>query len=164
MRRARSLTSLSTAILAVSTIAVIVATPRAALVQDSSPPASDLPNPYKTVYVWREQAPTVGTKWGYTNGVDVAASGNVMVMTDCGASDCPSEIDAAGKVLKRFGAGAFVEPLGVFVDREGNVWVIDVAAVPREGEKKDPSKGYQVFKYAPSGKLLLTLGTAGLKG
>jgi sugar lactone lactonase YvrE len=135
----------------------------AAPAQNSYPPASDLPNPYKTAYVWREQAP-VGTKWGFTNGVDITPNGKVMVMTDCGPSDCPSEIDPSGNALKRFGAGMFIEPHGVFVDNSGNVWVTDVTAVAREGETKDPSKGYQVFKFSPSGKLLMTLGTPGLKG
>lgn len=131
--------------------------------QESSAPANDLPNPYQTAYVWRVESPA-GTKWGFTNGVDLAPSGNIMVMNDCGKSDCPIELDASGKVLKSFGAGMFVEPHGVFVDTGGNVWVSDATVVAREGETKDPNKGYQVFKFSPSGKLLLTLGTAGVAG
>ena len=133
--------------------------------QTSAAPATDLPNPYKTAYVWRQQAPApAGTKWGFTNGIDLTPNGKVVIMTDCGPSDCPSEIDATtGKVVKQFGAGLFVEPHGVFVDKDRNVWVTDVAAVVREGETRDPSKGYQVFKFDPAGKLLMTLGTAGVK-
>jgi sugar lactone lactonase YvrE len=50
----------------------------------------------------------------------------------------------------------FVSPHGIHVDRQGNVWVAD-------GSGKG-SKGHQVFKFSPDGKVLLTLGTAGLPG
>jgi sugar lactone lactonase YvrE len=42
------------------------------------------------------------------------------------------------------------------VDRDGNVWVTDAQA-------KD-GKGQQVFKFSPEGKVLLTLGKAGVAG
>jgi sugar lactone lactonase YvrE len=42
------------------------------------------------------------------------------------------------------------------VDREGNVWVTDARG--RDG------KGHQVFKFSPDGRLLLTLGKAGVAG
>jgi hypothetical protein len=50
----------------------------------------------------------------------------------------------------------FVQPHGVFVDRQGNIWVTDVAV-------KD-GKGAQVFKFNPEGKVLMTLGKAGVVG
>jgi streptogramin lyase len=58
--------------------------------------------------------------------------------------------------VKSFGAGLLLFPHGLHVDREGNVWVTD-------GLGKD-GKGHQVFKFNPDGKLLLTLGTAGVAG
>jgi sugar lactone lactonase YvrE len=65
--------------------------------------------------------------------------------------------------VKSFGAGMFVRPHGIHVDREGNVWVTD-----GEGpDGKDPrrnGKGHQVFKFSPDGKVLMTLGKAGIVG
>jgi sugar lactone lactonase YvrE len=50
----------------------------------------------------------------------------------------------------------FVFPHGLFVDRDGNVWVTD-------GQGKD-GKGHQVFKFGPDGKVLLALGKPGIAG
>jgi len=47
-------------------------------------------------------------------------------------------------------------PHGIHVDKEGNVWVTDARGA--EG------KGHQVFKFSPVGKVLLTLGKAGVSG
>jgi len=55
-----------------------------------------------------------------------------------------------------FGAGMFVSPHGIHVDRQGNIWLVDGAA-------KD-AKGDQVFKFSPQGKVLMTLGKAGVAG
>ncbi len=66
------------------------------------------------------------------------------------------KFDASGKLVKSFGAGLFVFPHGIHVDRDGNVWVTD--AQGRDG------KGHQVFKFSPEGKVLMTLGKAGVAG
>ena len=66
------------------------------------------------------------------------------------------KFDASGKLVKSFGAGLMLFPHGIHVDRDGNVWVTD--GVGRGG------KGHQVFKFSPDGKLLLTLGKAGVAG
>jgi sugar lactone lactonase YvrE len=50
----------------------------------------------------------------------------------------------------------FVQAHGITVDRNGDVWVTD--AMMTEG------KGNQVFKFSPDGKLLMTLGKAGVAG
>ena len=50
----------------------------------------------------------------------------------------------------------FVFPHGATVDREGNLWVTDA-----RGEN---GKGHQVFKFNPQGKVLMTLGKAGVSG
>jgi sugar lactone lactonase YvrE len=121
----------------------------------------DLPNPYTTIENWG-QLPE-GRTWGSTSAVDVAPNGNLWVAERCGANTCAGsnlpailEFDRAGKLVKSFAAGMFVFPHGFLVDREGNVWVTD--AQGREG------KGHQVFKFSPDGKLLLTLGKAGVAG
>ena len=90
--------------------------------------------------------------------------------------------------MKAFGAGLMISPHGIFVDRDGNVWVTDCACTGggggrgrggRGGRGADssaggrggraaaaeppagPPKGHQVFKFSPDGKLLMTLGKAG---
>jgi streptogramin lyase len=50
----------------------------------------------------------------------------------------------------------FVCPHGLHLDRDGNVWVTD-------GRGKG-GKGHQVFKLSPDGKVLMTLGKAGVTG
>ena len=49
------------------------------------------------------------------------------------------KFDASGKLVKSFGAGMFVSPHGIHVDRQGNIWVADGAAEGCQG----PS-GFQV--------------------
>ena len=38
------------------------------------------------------------------------------------------KFDPKGNVVKSFGAGMFIWPHGMHVDREGNVWVTDAAS------------------------------------
>ena len=81
----------------------------------------------------------------------------------CGAKTCAGsdvapiqKFDASGKLLKSFGAGMFIFPHGLFVDRQDNVWVTD-------GQGKD-GKGHVVVKFSPDGKVLMTLGKPGVAG
>src|SRR5262245_2527008 len=94
--------------------------------------------------------------------------------------------DASGKLIKSFGAGMLIFPHGIHVDRDGNVWVTDGqdnAPLPQRGAgagrgtgagggraerptgpigpREGATKGSQVYKFSPDGKLLLTLGKAG---
>src|SRR5256885_12715612 len=57
---------------------------------------------------------------------------------------------------EELGAGLFVLPHGLHVDRDGNVWVTD--GLGRNG------KGHQVIKFSPDGQVLLKLGKAGVAG
>ncbi len=66
------------------------------------------------------------------------------------------KFDASGKLVKSFGEGMFLFPHGIHVDPDGNVWLTD-------GLGKD-GKGQQVFKFSPDGKVLMTLGKAGVAG
>jgi DNA-binding beta-propeller fold protein YncE len=75
--------------------------------------------------------------------------------------------DENGKEIKSFGGGMFVWPHGIHVDKDGNVWVTDARAPTAADIMKYPGaakKGSAVFKFSPDGKLLLTLGTPGMKG
>lgn len=100
-------------------------------------------------------------------------------------SDLPTilKFDANGTLLKSFGAGLLVFPHGIHVDRDGNIWVTDgqdngpprprpAAATPGAapapaapagpvGPMPGATKGNQVWKFSPDGKVLLTLGKPG---
>lgn len=56
-----------------------------------------------------------------------------------------------GKLLASWGAGEFIMPHGLTLDREDNVWLTDVGR-------------HQVFKFTHDGRLLLTLGERGKPG
>jgi len=104
-----------------------------------------------------------GRKWGAASGLAVDRDGNVWVFERCGAGSCAGsnvapivKLDPDGKYLKSFGAGMFVGPHGLHVDRDGNVWVADF-------QGKD-GKGHVVVKFDPDGKVLMTLGKPGVAG
>ena len=95
-----------------------------------------------------------GIEWGETAGLTIDAKGRLYAFTR--KSTPVVEFDAKGNVLKTWGEGLFVYPHGIRVDRFGFLWLTDARA--RDG------KGQQVFKYSRDGKLLMTLGTAGVSG
>ena len=69
------------------------------------------------------------------------------------------KFDSTGALVRSFGAGLLYSPHGIYVDRANNVWVTDCACTgPRPA---DTTRGHQVFKFSPDGKLLMTLGTRG---
>ncbi len=122
---------------------------------------NDLPNPYRTIEGWAKLPE--GRTWGSTSAVDVDSKGHIWVGERCGKNSCagsdlPSilEFDQSGKLIKSFGAGMMLFPHGMYVDKDDNVWITD-------GHSKD-GKGFQVFKFSPEGKVLLTLGKAGVAG
>ena len=125
-------------------------------------PVNSAPNPYHAIENWAKLPD--GRTWGSTAGVAVDPDGtSIWVAERCGANSCAGsnlppilKFDASGKLVKWFGAGMFVFPHGIFVDKDGNVWVTD-------GQGKD-GKGHQVFKFSPDGKVLMTLGKAGVAG
>jgi hypothetical protein len=126
------------------------------------PPAPPQPNPYQTVQGWAKMPE--GRTWGSTSAVEVAKDGkSLWVAERCAANTCAGSslpaillFDETGRLKTSFGAGMFVFPHGIHVDGDGNVWVTDARG-------KD-GKGHQVFKFSPEGKVLLTLGKAGVTG
>jgi sugar lactone lactonase YvrE len=151
-------------------IAILAFSALNARAQESYPPPNDLPNPYRTILNWA-QLPD-GRKWGSTSGLSIGPDGNIWTYDRCGANSCANsnldpilEFDPSGKCLKKFGAGMFIYPHGIFVDKEGNVWVTD--AVGGGGTNDDVGKhgkGHVVFKFSPDGKVLMTLGKPGVPG
>jgi hypothetical protein len=147
--------------LAVAGIAVMAMFGSRAYIQADSHPNS-APNPYRAVEGWGKPLPD-GRQWGSTNALTVDSKGNVWVAERCGGNSCADstldpilEFDSSGKLLKSFGAGMFVVPHGVFVDKNGNVWATDNSG-------KD-GKGQQVIEFSPDGKVLMRLGKAGVAG
>jgi DNA-binding beta-propeller fold protein YncE len=98
-------------------------------------------------------------------------------------SNLPSilKFDASGKMVRSFGQGMLIFPHGITVDPDGNVWVTDgqddapqparggagaAAAAPQQGgglmgPRSGATRGNQVYKFSPEGKLLMTLGKPG---
>jgi sugar lactone lactonase YvrE len=106
-----------------------------------------------------------------TSPVPVAGGGRFGI--DClGADNHIKKMDTVfkfnpdGTLARSFGSGMFIWPHGLHVDREGNVWVTD--AVGAEGvamaAKAGVHAGHQVVKFSPDGKVLMTLGEAGVPG
>jgi DNA-binding beta-propeller fold protein YncE len=140
----------------------------------SGAPTNSAPNPYRAIEDWAKMPE--GRTWGSTSGVDIDPDGtSVWVAERCGAFAPPTrykpgepfacdgssldpilKFDASGKLVKSFGAGMFILPHGLHVDRTGNIWATD--NLGRTG------KGQQVFKFSPDGKVLMTLGKAGVAG
>lgn len=129
-------------------------------------PVNDRPNPYRTLENWTTLP--AGRTWGSTSAVDVDRDGrSVWVAERCGGGSCLDsplapvlKIDPSGHVIKSFGAGLFFVPHGIHVDRDGNVWVTDAS----DGSPGTFRKGHQVIKFSPDGRVLLTLGRAGIPG
>jgi len=147
-------------------------------------PTNSAPNPYTTVEGWAKMP--AGRSWGSTSAVGIDKDGkSIWVAERCGANRCldqqtgvmyPVDVvmkfDEHGTLVKSFGAGMFVFPHGLYVDRDGNIWVTDGQDnFPSRGRNADPNTplppppakpiGHQIFKFSPDGKLLMTLGKAG---
>src|SRR6266849_8718306 len=124
---------------------------------------NDLPNPFRPAVSWG-QLPE-GRKWGSTASVTAAPDGTIWVADRCGNSGAGGttcggasatvnpifQFDTSGKLLKTFGAGMFVSPHKLTIDKEGNLWVAD-------------NGSHQVFKLSQDGRILLTLGKKGAAG
>jgi sugar lactone lactonase YvrE len=158
-------------------------------------PTNDLPNPYQSI----ENAFALpdGRMWGSTSAVEIGKDGrSIWVAERCGVNSCVTDpatgkmspldpilhYDASGKLIKSFGAGLLVGPHGIFVDRDGNVWVTDYqdnapraargaagAGAGAQGRRgaapagplPGATVGHLVYKFSPDGKVLMTLGKPG---
>jgi DNA-binding beta-propeller fold protein YncE len=112
-----------------------------------------------------------GRTIGSTVGITIDPDGSsVWVFERCGANNCVGstvapilKFDASGKVVRTFGAGMFIRPHGIHIDRDGNLWVTDGEGPDGKDPRRD-GKGHQVFKLDQDGKVLMTLGRAGVAG
>jgi sugar lactone lactonase YvrE len=121
---------------------------------------NDLPNAYSAGVDWG-QLPQ-GRVWASTASADTGPDGNIWIIDRCAPTrgNCSAEnasvnpifeLDPSGKVLKNIGAGLFVGPHKMSVDKDGNLWVADYQA-------------NVVIKLDPNGKVLMTLGKKGVAG
>ncbi len=126
----------------------------------------NLPQPYRTLTDWAQLSSTISPHslpWAAVTGVEAGPDGNIYVLYRCHENSCAGrpedpilKFDKSGKLLKSWGAGMFVFPHGSTIDSQGNFWATDGGGVN--------GKGHQVFKFSPDGKLLMTLGKAGVAG
>ena len=157
-------------------------------------PTNDAPNPYRTIEHWAKLPD--GRKMGSTSAVDIDRDGkSIWVAERCGANSCLDretgqiknidpvlKFDTDGNLLKSFGAGMFVAPHGIYVDKDNNIWITDYqdnAPLPPGGRgrggrgrggapqtgpigpRPGSTKGHQIFKFSSDGKLLMTIGKPG---
>ena len=115
---------------------------------------------------------------GSPAGMDVDRDGeSLWAALRCGNDDTPLgsqtncdnsnldpivRFDKDGNVTKMFGSRIFSWPHGLHVDRDGNLWIAE-AGTPKPTPGAKPI-GHQVLKFSPDGKLLMTLGEAGVAG
>jgi sugar lactone lactonase YvrE len=124
-------------------------------------------NPYRAIENFFKMPD--GRKIGSTAGITIDRDGNhIWVFERCGGQLCTEssvapilKFDQSGNIVRSFGAGMFIRPHGIHVDRDGNVWVSDGEG-PDGKDPKRNGRGHQVFKFSPEGKLLMTLGKAGV--
>lgn len=141
--------------------AVLTLLATSALAQQESQPRNDLPQPYVTTRTWGELPP--GVKWAAVTAIEPAPDGTIYVVHRCFENSCANrpeapilKYNAAGTLLGSFGQGQLIFPHGGTVDREGNLWMTDAGSAP--------GKGHQAIKFSPDGKILMTLGKAGVSG
>jgi streptogramin lyase len=158
--------------------------------QDRETPVAKpaLPNPYRLDPGWPTLPATMkrpgGRKWGEVIRVHVASDGNIWVFHRCfndqpnGDATCLNRGDAnppilefspAGRLLRSFGVGLFAHPHGFTVDRDGNIWTTDtndeetIFGMPARNAQ-GVAMGQTALKLSPDGKVLMTIGTAGVGG
>lgn len=134
-------------------------------------------NPYRTVDNWAEMPS--GREMGPLGDIHVDLDGEhiwAVVRCEGGATtfelwgkECVnSKLDPVvkfnqnGVVVESFGRGMFIWPHGLDVDPDGNIWVTDAGS--SKNIPTGDSRGHQVVKFSPKGKVLMTLGTPGEAG
>src|SRR5438045_4088955 len=145
------------AALGIAVIATLAMSGERALTQSADP--NSAPNPYRLDENW---AKPDGRKFGQVIAVEIDRDGkSVWAFDRCGGTSCLKsdlapimKFDASGKLVTSFGAGMFNFPHGLGIDPDGSVWVTD--------GRSTNGKGDVAVKFSPDGKMLMTLGRAGM--
>jgi 6-bladed beta-propeller protein len=151
--------------------------------QSQYPKQMQLPNPYRLVEDWPMIPKNMnGGQWGELIRADIDPKGNIWVFHRCfntvpaGAATCVGraeppilEFNPSGKLVASLGGGMFAFPHGFTVDGQGNVWASDANAKETvlgmsAKDSNGVTRGHQVFKLSPAGKVLMTLGKEGVAG
>ncbi len=119
------------------------------------------PNPYLTIRDFFKLP--AGRAMGSTNSVTVDHQGHIWVVDRCGANDCAGskldpvmEFAAHGNFIKSFGAGKFLFPHGMTIDKDDHIWVADGHVGHGIGD--------DVLEFDSDGKVLRILGKPGAAG
>ncbi|HEY7187823.1 MAG TPA: hypothetical protein VH436_14805 [Vicinamibacterales bacterium] len=122
--------------------------------QEKLPSNAIPPNPYRMLSKW----PNLGTiKPGAAIGIVPDGTGGVWLQHR--SVPAMLHIDSSGEITQRFDV-TFSSSHGLCRDRDGNFWAADSG--PFNDAPDAGVRGNQIFKYSPEGKLLLTLGKAGV--
>ena len=154
MRPIARVTAVSIAIVITMAAAILAQGGRAMPTPTAAAAMSAMNGPYRLVENW----PHLGDiKPGPAIGIISDDAGGVWLQH----RSVPGilHINAAGNVDKRWEV-AFSAAHGFCQDRDHNFWVLDSG--PFDDSPDAGVKGNQVFKFNPDGKLLLTLGKAGV--
>jgi DNA-binding beta-propeller fold protein YncE len=147
--------------------------------------AQVLDNPYRMVENWAKMPP--GRGMGAPGKLLMAPDGNsIWAIVRCDAPGEPIyrspssfrgtrgrecvdstldpilQFDLDGNVIASFGGGLFIWPHGLGIDPDGNIWVSDGAA--SANIPAGDTRGHQVIKFSPQGKVLARIGTPGVAG
>jgi DNA-binding beta-propeller fold protein YncE len=155
------------------------------------PPVNDVANPHNTVSgffklpegrKWGSTSTIDVDKDGKSIWIAERCGGNSCLDAATGQIKDVATVmkfDNTGKMVVGFGNGLLVFPHGIHVDKDGNVWVTDGqdnaprpargaggggaagGPAPTPAPGVGATKGHQVFKFSPTGKVLLTLGKPG---
>jgi streptogramin lyase len=159
--------------------------------QNVMAPVNDAPNPYQTIAnyfklpagrTWGSTSAVDIDKDGRTIWVAERCGANGCLDRQTGQMsplDPVLHFDANGNLIKSFGSGMLIFAHGIDVDPDGNIWVTDgqdnapsqgrgARGAGRAGPPPAPripapgaTKGHQVFKFSPTGQVLMTIGKPG---
>ncbi len=116
-----------------------------------TPTSFPIPNAPKLNYTAvPSPPPPVGTLWQGVSEVDVAPNGHLYVFQRS-AMNMLLEYDEDGKLLRTFDDNIAARAHGIKIDRHNNIWITDILC-------------HTVMKLAPTGAVLMTLGTKGAAG
>jgi NHL repeat len=145
----------------IGALALAIVVCAAAVAQRGQPGANAFPginamkNPYRMVENWPHLGQVMA---GAAIGIIPDGTGGTWIHH---RSEPPIiHFNAAGDNVKSFADGMFVQAHGFCRDQDGNFWAGDSG--PFTDTPSSAGRGFQMFKFTPEGKVLLTLGKAGV--